>query len=222
MEDKNSQHIKNKALITTISQYIEANYEGYSYREAYHFNEAEAAPHGPLQKAAPEPSVLPLLDDGDRNFDEDPFDDILAIFGKTERETNLSQSEKQCDAIQDLLNERTHAETFTEYMLRIIAEKGLSETEVYHSVFMDRKLFNKIRNDANYQPSKRTALLIAIALKLSVPEAQELLGRAGFTLTHCSKTDLIIECCMLNGIYDIIEINEMLDAFGLQTLNKLQ
>ena len=221
MKDKNSQHIKNKALITTISQYVEANYEGYSYREAYHFNEANAAPHGSSQKAAPEVSVFPLQEENNRNFDEDPFDDILGIFGKTERETNPSQSGKQFDAIQDLLNERTHAETFTEYMLRIIAEKGLSETEVYHSVFMDRKLFNKIRNDANYQPSKRTALLIAIALKLSVQEAQELLGRAGFTLTHCSKTDLIIECCMLNGIYDIIEINEMLDAFDLQTLNKL-
>ena len=221
MEDKNSQHIKNEALITTISQYIEANYEGYSYREAYHFNEANAAPHGSSQKAAPEVSVFPLQEENNRNFDEDPFDDILGIFGKTERETNPSQSGKQFDAIQDLLNERTHAETFTEYMLRIIAEKGLSETEVYHSVFMDRKLFNKIRNDANYQPSKRTALLIAIALKLNVQEAQDLLGKAGFALTHCSKTDLIIECCMLNGIYDIIEINEMLDAFDLQTLNKL-
>ena len=221
MEYKNSRQIKNEALISTISQYIQENYEGYSYREAYHFNEANAAPHGSSQKAAPEVSVFPLQEENNRNFDEDPFDDILGIFGKTERETNPSQSGKQFDAIQDLLNERTHAETFTEYMLRIIAEKGLSETEVYHSVFMDRKLFNKIRNDANYQPSKRTALLIAIALKLSVQEAQELLGRAGFTLTHCSKTDLIIECCMLNGIYDIIEINEMLDAFDLQTLNKL-
>lgn len=163
MEGKNSQHIKNEALISTISQYIEANYEGYSYREAYHFNEANAAPHGSSQKAAPEVSVFPLQEENNRNFDEDPFDDILGIFGKTERETNPSQSGKQFDAIQDLLNERTHAETFTEYMLRIIAEKGLSETEVYHSVFMDRKLFNKIRNDANYQPSKRTALLIAIA-----------------------------------------------------------
>ena len=222
MEYKNSRQIKNEALISTISQYIEENYEGYSYREAYHFDEASAATLGPIQKAAPEPSVLPLLEDDDRNSNEDPFDDILGIFGKTGRETNPSQSGKQFDAIQDLLNERTHAETFTEYMLRIIAEKGLSETEVYHSVFMDRKLFNKIRNDANYQPSKRTALLIAIALKLNVQEAQELLGKAGFALTHCSKTDLIIECCMLNGIYDIIEINEMLDAFGLQTLNKLQ
>ena len=214
MEDK-SRQIKNETLISTISQYIEENYEGYSYREA------SAAPLGTIQKAAPEPSVLLLLEDDDRNSNEDPFDDILGIFGKTERKTTPSQSVKEYDAIQDLLNERTHAETFTEYMLRIIAEKGLSETEVYHSVFMDRKLFNKIRNDANYQPSKRTALLIAIALKLSVQEAQELLGRAGFTLTHCSKTDLIIECCMLNGIYDIIEINEMLDAFDLQTLNKL-
>ena len=221
MEDK-SRQIKNETLISTISQYIEENYEGYSYREAYHFDEASAATLGPIQKAAPEPSVLPLLEDDDRNSNEDPFDDILGILVKTERKTTPSQSVKEYDAIQDLLNERTHAETFTEYMLRIIAEKGLCETEVYHSVFMDRKLFNKIRNDANYQPSKRTALLIAIALKLSVQEAQELLGKAGFALTHCSKTDLIIECCLLHGIYDIFEINEMLDAFGQQTLNKVQ
>ena len=103
MEDK-SRQIKNETLISTISQYIEENYEGYSYREAYHFDEASAATLGPIQKAAPEPSVLPLLEDDDRNSNEDPFDDILGIFGKTERKTTPSQSVKEYDAIQDLLN----------------------------------------------------------------------------------------------------------------------
>lgn len=110
-------------------------------------------------------------------------------------------------------------ETFTEAMLRTIREKGLVEADVYNSVFMDRKLFNKIRNDPNYQPSKRTALLLSIALHLTVEETQTFLGKAGFSLTHTSKVDIVIEFFMLQGNYNIHDINEALYDRDLPLLN---
>lgn len=219
MLDRNGCPIQNEALYSLIAQYIEDNYEGYSYREAYHFvDELKKLP--PISEPQHEvfPSIAPSASE-DYDIDADPFDDIFKIFDKRDtQEKPATTTDKQIDRIQDLLEERGHAETFTEHMLRIISEKELVESEVYHSVFMDRKLFNKIRNNTDYQPSKRTALQIAIALKLTVPEAQELLAKAGYTLTHCSKTDLIVECCLLQGVYDIFEINEMLDAFGMPPL----
>ena len=85
---------------------------------------------------------------------------------------------------------------------------------------MDRKLFNKIRNDRTYQPSKRTAILLSIALQLNVPETQEFLEKAGFSLTHTSKTDIIIEFFMMRGNYDVIEINAALYEHRQPPLNK--
>ena len=109
-------------------------------------------------------------------------------------------------------------ETFTEALLRLIEERRLTEPEVYNAVFMDRKLFNKIRNNRHYQPSKRTALLLAIALKLSLEETEAFLEKAGFSLSRCNKTDVIVEYFLINGNYDILTINEMLMEFKMPPL----
>ena len=124
--------------------------------------------------------------------------------------------------IRDYLIDQADNETFTEYMLRIIKERDLKEADVYNRVFMDRRHFNRIRNDPEYQPSKRTAMLLAIALHLSLSETQEFIGKAGFAMSHSSKTDLIVEFFMTKGNYNILEINEMLHEFDLPLLLKCE
>jgi hypothetical protein len=62
-------------------------------------------------------------------------------------------------------------------------------------------------------PKKETALTLALALRLSLDETLDLLGRAGFTLSHSSKADLIFEYFISQKIYDLFELNEALLAF---------
>ena len=121
--------------------------------------------------------------------------------------------------IDDILEEFTDIETFTDFMLRIIREKDLIEADIYNGVFMDRKLFSKIRNDRNYQPSKRTAMLLSVALHLTVEETQTFLGKAGYSLTHTSKMDIVVEFFLLQGNYNVLDINEALYDRGLPLLN---
>ena len=99
---------------------------------------------------------------------------------------------------------------FSETLLRLIDRTGRKDSEVYRRANVDRKLFSKIRNNPGYKPSKATALSFAIALELDLDETQDFIGRAGYTLTHSSKFDVIVEYFIIHENYNIHELNAVL------------
>ena len=123
-----------------------------------------------------------------------------------------SVASKKPRSLSDLLEEAD--DTFSEALLRLIDAKGKKDPEIYKRANVDRKHFAKIRKNPNYQPSKATALALAIALELNLDETKDFIGRAGYAISHSSKTDIIVEYFIEREEYDIFTINETLFAFG--------
>ncbi len=132
-----------------------------------------------------------------------------AYMGLIEEEVWLESEEiSSAAAIDDLIGELD--EPFAKMLLRLIDSKGRNDVEVYKRANLSRKLFSKIRSVKGYMPSKRTALALAVALELSLDETDDLLRRAGYALSRSQMSDVIIEYFIINGRYDIFEINEVL------------
>ena len=108
----------------------------------------------------------------------------------------------------------THLDAgFSETLLTLIDERGLTDAQVYKKANLSRQHFSKIRSNPDYRPTKATVLALAVALRLSLDETQMLLERAGFALSHADRRDIIVEFFIKEGIYDVFQINDALFSF---------
>ena len=108
--------------------------------------------------------------------------------------------------------------TFTEHLLDLLNERGEKDSDVYRRAEISRQLFNKIINKKDYQPSKSTAIQLALGLRLNLAETQKLLSKAGYALTRSSRTDLVVQYFIERGEYSIVVINTALFDCGLPLL----
>lgn len=112
-------------------------------------------------------------------------------------------------------------EGFSGMLLRLIDEKGMKDAECYRRANVDRKLFSKIRSNPGYTPKKPTAVAFCIALELTLPQARELLARAGYGMSRASMFDVIVEYFISRRVYDVHVINQALWHYDQPLLGSL-
>lgn len=119
-----------------------------------------------------------------------------------------------------LLDEKiSHAsDTFSQYLLYLIASKGMSYPSVYQRACIDKKVFSRLKNDPNSHPKKITAMCLCIGAMLTLEQSRDLLARAGYALSPCDKQDIIFSYFIENGIYDMIDLDIALENHGLDCL----
>ncbi|WP_264229678.1 macro domain-containing protein [Acholeplasma laidlawii] len=129
------------------------------------------------------------------------------------KESKISVENRIFDIGQTLTNAK---ESFRDRLSKIMFNKNLRNRDVYPHVNMDKKLFSKIYSGNH--PSKKTAILITLALKLNLDDSLDLLGRAGYTLSPSIKEDLVVKWHIENNIHSVYEVCETLENMNLKSL----
>ena len=199
-------------------QYIPPDFEErQSLRRAY--NAPDFAPAAPPPPAASAPKKAEKPEKKQpfwqRKKAEAPVPEESVMWGDSAMEAPL-ESAGVPDDLTDFLS--LIDEGFRDMLLRKIDEAGMTDAACYKRANVDRKLFNKIKNQPEYRPGKSIVLAFAVALKLPLAETRDMLAKAGFSLTRSSKFDLIVEYFLRRGVYDIDAINEALFSFDQKLL----
>lgn len=121
--------------------------------------------------------------------------------------------------IGDLL--ATSDKTFQEKLFEIIDERGLTGPQVYKN-YVSKQVYSKIQEDKDYHPNKYTAIAMCLSLHLDVDQTQDLIGRAGWTLSPSNKADLVVKGCIMNKEYNVMKINCILFNFDCPDLEKIK
>ena len=171
-----------------------------------------------LSEDTDEQDVLYSLRDDEDTNDALKLDDTFSTsaVATAMRKYNFSTG---VDALLRDLDKATN-KTFVDALIAHINKKGLRDSEVYKAAQIDRRLFSKIMSDRQYKPSKDTAISIALALRLTLSEATDMLSRAGYTFSHSNKKDIIVEYFFRERIYKLDDINEVLYNLGQKIIGR--
>ena len=131
----------------------------------------------------------------------------LEVIPHIRRRLNNYQTSK----VENYINENNKENKFQELVFKYIDDRNLKDSDVYNRVHIDRRLFSKIRIDINYHPRKETVILLGLSLKLNEQEIEKLLNSASYSLPKNNIYDLIIRFCFIEGIYEISDINDLLE-----------
>lgn len=126
-------------------------------------------------------------------------------------------SETPCIEDLDLYLKKKDA-GFVETLLELIKKSGQKNATIYKKANISKQHFSKLINTPNATITKPVAVAFALALELDLVQTQDLIKRAGYTLTNSSIFDLIIQYHIENKIYNVVEINIVLYEFDQSLL----
>lgn len=160
----------------------------------------------PYEEEASLDDLFPSLDDV---YDSD---DVAHSF----KQAGLFSSHQ---SILEALDKNTN-KTFVDALAFYIKRKGVKDSQVYRAAGVDRRLFSKIMSDRHYSPSKDTAIALSLALKLTLEEANDMLSRAGYSLSHSSKKDIVVEYFFREQVYSVVDLNIVLNNLNEKIIGR--
>ena len=104
--------------------------------------------------------------------------------------------------------------SFVEYLYQLMNKYGIDNpSDIYNKANISRQLWSSIISEKSH-PSLNVCIKIALTMKINNHECKYLLKKAGYTLASSNKYALIIRYAIENKIYDINEVNKLLEDNG--------
>ena len=115
--------------------------------------------------------------------------------------------------------------SFSKKVFEYAKERGIKDSELYggkYELYFPRQTLSRIRLDEEYHPKKYICVIICLVLRLSLADAQDLLMRAGYSLSVSRKADVVVRYCIEHKIYDVFTVSRTLEDNGCEELKKLK
>ena len=117
---------------------------------------------------------------------------------------------------EDIKRERAEQrKSFRDHVRELLRTRFQGDRQAFYTAAnLDRRLFSKIVSYAGYNPSKETALAIAVGARLTESEALDLLRVAGFNWNESSSSDIVYRACLRHQVYEWEHIRDFLKRFA--------
>lgn len=191
-----------------LKEYIDRHYVEVQEKKEYWFPLHAAVTAAPIRRKA---NRSELLWEEDLCEMDAAAPQMNAVCKEEPDEEELLEERES--ALEDRLKHLT--DTFQEYLLYLIENKGLANAQVYKGAYLTKQLFSKIKLNPDYHPDKGTALRLCVGARLNLDETRDLLARAGYALSPCDKRDVIFSFFIEQEIYDMLDIDIALEEYGL-------
>jgi DNA-binding XRE family transcriptional regulator len=104
--------------------------------------------------------------------------------------------------------------SFVDYLYVLMDKYNFNNpADIYKKANISRQLWSSIISEKSH-PSLNVCLKIALVMHITNRECKYLLKKAGYTLASSNKFALIIRYAIENKIYDINEVNGLLENNG--------
>ncbi len=157
-------------------------------------------------------ALLDALDDYLHQPVKEAVHHVFGDFGDPLTEKFIAEEEKNQD-------ERNR---FRDCVIKLMDKKGIKKfSDVYKAACISKYTFSRIMNyDKDRKPAKETVAALAIGLKCTMDEAQELYHAAGFHLGTTDFLDRVIGFFIREKRYSVNEVNFCLDYFGASLIGE--
>ena len=104
--------------------------------------------------------------------------------------------------------------SFVDYLYELMKKYGFKDgPDLYNRANISKQLWSSFTSGKSH-PSLNVCIKLALAMRVTNHECKYLFKKAGYTLSSANKYALIIRYAIENKIYDVYEVNKLLEQNG--------
>ncbi len=155
-------------------------------------------------------------------LNETEKDRMPVVPGEVKKDLSLLDSPAMKRYYHSWEKKESVTKTFSSEVMRRVNASYEKMSAFYLPAGIDKRTFNKIKNDYLYKPSRSTAMKCCLGLKLNREEAEELMKLAGFSFSPSDPSDLVVMFCIEKEIWDLASVNYLMASFDIRDLEGVE